>query len=336
MTAVGELLTPSGVVAGEFPPNTPDWYALRRTGIGSSDVSPILGYSRYRSAGHVWAEKRGDLGPDDTSEAGRWGHLLEAVIAHEWARQHDTKVAAAPTLRHAEHPHRLANLDCLVLRCPDTPAARTLRHPRDGGSGYGCALEIKTRSAYVAGSWREDVPDDVLAQCQWQLLVTGLPHVHVACLVGGQRLVEHLVLPEPAVQAYVAQEADAVWQAVQTGVRPRVDSSALLLDLLDRLYPDRSGDVEVDPSAVGLIRAGYDAGKALEADGKAMVEESRAALVALLGAGDTAVDAGGRPVATYRAHEQTHLDRDRLRKEFPDAWAACATTKKTRPVLRWK
>lgn len=322
MTAVGELLTPSGVVAGSYPPNTPDWYALRRTGIGSSDVSPILGYSRYRSAAHVWAEKRGELGPDESGEAGRWGHLLEDIVARETAEQHGWTVAAAPTLRHAEHPHRLANLDRFVLGCL--------------GDGGVCALEVKTRSAYVAGSWREDVPDDVLAQVQWQLLVTGLPHAHVACLVGGQRLVEHLVFPEPTVMAYVAAEADTVWQAVQTGVRPRVDSSGLLLDLLDRLYPDRAGQVEVDPAAVGLIRAGYDAGKALEADGKAMVEESKAALVALLGGGDTAVDAGGRPIATYRAHEQTHLDRDRLRKEFPDAWAACATTKKTRPVLRWK
>lgn len=321
MTALAERLTPTAVVAGTYPPNTPDWYALRRTGIGSSDVAAILGYSRYRSAAHVWADKRGDLGPDDTSEAGRWGHLLEAVVAEEVAAQHGWCVAAAPTLRHVEHPHRMANLDRLVTGCIIE-------------GGY-CALEVKTRSAYVAGSWREDVPDDVLAQCQWQLLVTGLEHVHVACLVGGQRLVEHLVFPEPAVAAYVAAQADAVWDAVQTGVRPRVDEAALLLDLLDRLYPDRAGEVEVDPAAAAEIRAAYDIGKQTEAAGKAMAVDAKAALVALLGAGDVAT-VGGLPVATYRAHDRTDLDRDRLRRDFPEAWAACATTKKTRPVLRWK
>lgn len=334
MTAVSELLTPTGVVAGQHEPNTPDWYALRRTGIGSSDVSPILGYSRYRSAAHVWAEKRGELGPDETGEAGRWGHLLEDVVGQEWARQHDTKVAVVPTLRHIEYPHRLANLDRLVRRCPDS-AGRMRRHPLDGGRGYTCALEIKTRSAYVAGSWREDVPDDVLAQCQWQLLVTGLDHVHVACLVGGQRLVEHLVFPEPTVAAYVAEQADAVWAAVQTGVRPRVDEAALLLDLLDRLYPDRTGDIEIDPAAAARLRADYDLGKQMEAAGKATAADAKAALVELLGPGDVAT-VDGMPVATYRAHDLTTLDRDRLRRDFPDAWAACATTKKTRPVLRWK
>lgn len=334
MTAVGELLTPTAVVAGAWLPNTPEWYAVRRTGIGSSDVAPILGYSSYRSAAHVWADKRGELEPDDAGEAGRWGNLLEDVVAMEWARQRDTKLATAPTVRHVEHPHRLASLDRLVRRCPDEPGPM-LRHPLDGGHGYGCALEVKTRSAYVAGSWREDVPDDVLAQVQWQLLVTGLQHVHVACLVGGQRLVEHTVYPEPAVLDYVAAEADAVWECVQSGVRPHVDSARLLLDLLDRLHPDRAGHVEIDPVAAARLRADYDLGKQMENAGKQEAETAKAGLVALLGAGDTAT-VDGFPVATYKSHDLTTLDRDRLRKEFPAAWAACTRTKPTRPVLRWK
>lgn len=319
MTAVGELLTPTATVAGAWPPNTPEWYAVRRTGIGSSDVAPILGYSSHRSAAHVWADKRGELQDDQLGEEGRWGQLLEDVVAREWANRHGLMVAAAPTLRNTEHPHRLASVDRFVVGCDDA----------------GCVLEVKTRSAYVAGSWREDVPDDVLAQCQWQLLVTGLQHVHVACLVGGQRLVEHTVYPEPAVLDYVAAEADAVWECVQSGVRPHVDSARLLLDLLDRLHPDRAGHVEIDPVDAARLRADYDLGKQMENAGKQEAETAKAALVALLGAGDTAT-VDGLPVATYKSHDLTTLDRDRLRKEFPAAWAACARTKPTRPVLRWK
>lgn len=328
MTAiVSERLTPTGVVAGTYPPNTPDWYALRRTGIGSSDVPAILGLSRYRSAAHVWAEKRGELGSDESGEAARWGTLLEDIVAREWADRRGTQVHPVPTLRHHEVSHRMANPDRLVPWCPDLPD----RVP----AAPVCGLEVKTRSAWSAGSWREDVPDDVLAQVLWQLEVTGLDHMHVACLVGGQRLVEHTVHPDPVVQAYIVRETDALWAAVQTGVRPVVDEAALLLDLLDRLYPDRAGDVEIDPTVAARLRAAYDLGKQTEAAGKEEALAVKAALVELLGSGDVAT-VDGQPVATYRPVERTDLDRARLRKEFPDAWAACATTKKTRPVLRWK
>lgn len=322
MTAIGERLTPTAVVAGAHPPQTPDWYALRRTGIGSSDVAPALGLSAYRSAGHVWAEKRGDLPPDPGGEAAKWGSLLEDVIARDYAATYGVMVATPPTLRNVDHPHRMANLDRLVIGCPlDT-------------TGDGCALEVKTRSAWVAGSWREDVPDDVLAQCQWQLLVTGLPHVHVACLIGGQRLVEHLVHPEAAVATYVAAQMDDLWVRVQTGERPPVDEAGLLLDLLDRLFPDRSGCVEVDPGEFEEIRTAYEAGRQAEAAGKALKQDAKAALLNRLGAGDTAV-VGELVVATYRAHERTTVDAARLRRDHPDAYAACAVTNPVR-TLRWK
>lgn len=317
---VGELLTPTGVVAGAWPANTPEWYAVRRSGIGSSDLPKILGLSAYGSPGHVWAAKRGDIPEEDAGEAGRWGHLLEDVIAREWADRHGVTVAAAPTLRHVDHPHRLASLDRLVTGCPDAEV---------------CDLEIKTRSAYVAGSWRDDVPDDVLAQAQWQLLVTGLPHVHVACLVGGQRLVEHLVLPEPAVQDYIGAEADRLWEAVQAGARPQVDSAALLLDLLDRLYPKREGVLEAPAATVAVLRQAHRSAAAMAKAAKQRQLEVKAEVAALLGPHcELAVD--GLTVATYRPDMRAHVDLERLRRAHPDAYADCVTPNPTAPVLRWK
>lgn len=318
--AVGELLTPTAVVAGCWPPNTPEWYAVRRSGIGSSDIPAILGYSSHRTAAHVWADKLGELPPDDGSEAARWGHLLEDVVAREWAERRGVVVATAPTVRNVERAHWMASPDRLVAGCPSAEA---------------CGLEVKTRSAWVAGSWREDVPDDVLAQCQWQLLVTGVEHVHVACLVGGQRLVEHLVRPEPAVQAYIAGEAERLWEAVRDRVRPRVDSAALLLDLLDRLYPQREGVLEAPRATVDVLRQAHRGAAALAKHAKEQQLAVKAEVVALLGEhAELAVD--GVTVATYRPDTRSRVDLERLRREHPEAYAACVSLNPTSPVLRWK
>lgn len=325
-----EMFTPTGAVLGAWPANTDGWYAARRAGIGGSDVPPIVGYDSHKTALHVWLDKRGELPYEELGEAGEWGNLLEDVVAREWARRRGVTVFRVPTLHHLEQPWMLANLDRGVDGCaaglPEWLA--------------GCALEVKTRNAYVAGTWREDVPDDVLAQTQWQLMVTGLPHIHVACLIGGQRLVEHTVYPDEAVQAYVLAEASAVWQAVLDGVPPRVDASALLIDLLDRLHPNRAGAVEVDPAWFAAVRADYEFGLAVENRGKARKERAKAELVAALGGGDHFVvpvgDEGTRTVATYTPDMRTGVDGDRLKAEFPDAHKACVRKKPTKPVLRFK
>jgi len=228
--ATGELITPTGILLGHWTPQTEPWYAARRAGIGSSDIPAIVGSSAYATKLHVWLEKRGELPVEEVGEAADWGRFLEPVIAEEFARREGLAVAEVGTIAHAEHRWRRANLDRLVTGCSAAANGRPV-----------CGVEVKARNAYVAGSWRSDVPDDVLAQTLWQLHVTGLDHMHVACLIGGQRLVHHVVRPDAEVIDYLVAEAAELWESVHTGVLPHVDPGALLIDLLDRLHPDRAG-----------------------------------------------------------------------------------------------
>lgn len=327
MTAVtDELITPTGVLVADIDPlvDRPAWLAVRRLGIGSSDIPAIVESSGYKTKLEVWLDKRGELPDQDTSEAALWGILLEDIVAREWAKRHQVDVTRVGTLAHIGHPWRMANLDRLVTGCPGADA---------------CLLEVKTRSAWVAGSWREDVPDDVLAQVQWQLHVTGLPHAHVACLVGGQRLVEHIVDPDPEVIGYIVAETTALWDQVQTGVMPHVDPSALLLDLLDRLHPDRAGAVSLDAPTILAIKADIDAASADEKAAVGRKDAAKATLVALLGPADTVTTGTAddpRVAATYKPDHRTHVDTDQLRADFPAAYAAVVTKKATRPILRFK
>lgn len=305
-------LTPTGVLITAAEPETDEWFAARRDGITGTDLPKILGLTKYGNALSVWLDKRGEL-EDDAGEAARWGQLLEDTVAQEWATRHGTAVTDVGVLAHHEQPWMRASLDRLVDACPD-------------GDGP-CALEVKTRSAWVADQWAEGVPDSVLAQTTWGLMVTGLHHHHVAALIGGQRLVSYRVDRDPKLEAYLLEAAQPVWQAVQDGIPPEAhpDADGVLLELLDRLYAKREGDRELDPGDAGEWLALYADGLELEKRGKEAKTTAKTALVQMLDDGDTGL-VDGAPRFTYKRPDPGHtLPADqlkRLRRERPYLFAA--------------
>jgi putative phage-type endonuclease len=285
-------VTPTSVLVSTAAPKTPEWYAQRRAGITATDLPKILGLSRYGNALSVWADKRGDLPDQEAGEAALWGNILEEPIAQEWARRNGVDVLPIGTVAHVEDRWQLASLDRLVIGCPDGP----------------CPLEVKTRSAFVGGDWRGDIPDDVLAQKTWQLHVTGYTHGHLAVLIGGQELRSFRVDLDPDVEALLVAEATRVWGHVQTGTPPDVDNDEVLLRVLQALYPDRAGEVAADAATVRELVAAYDEGSAQEAAGKHRKTQAKAGLVALMGAdGDRIViDGLPFPAVTYKTNAAGH------------------------------
>lgn len=297
---VAELVTPTGILLPDTDvPRSPEWFAARRGGITGTDVPKILGLSKYGNARSVWHDKLGELtGDDEETEAGRWGRIFEEPIAQEWARLHGTSVVPIGAIRHCDEAWMRVSPDRLVTRCPD---------------GYGelvCGVEIKTRSAYVAGKWREDIPDDVLAQVAWQRRVTGWHHVHTAALVG-QKLSEHLYLEDPELEAYIVTAARGVWDAIQTRTPPPVDMDGVLLRLLEQLYPSRDGIQEIDEEAGAQLLAEYHAAQRAERVAETRKEAAKAAVVLALGDAEV-LACGDRNLFTYREQTRTAISASAL------------------------
>lgn len=236
--AIDYEISPFGLLVYTGDPHTEDWFAARRDGITATDVADIVSPSKWGDAASVWARKVGLLHDDDqptgawdgTAEPARWGTLLEPVIARAWADDRGVNIHDVGVLAHHDHPHHRASLDRLVTGCT---------------SGY-CAAEVKTRSAFTAGRWSDDVPDDVLAQVQWQMHVTGFAHEHVLALIGGNTPREYVIERDEQVIAYLIAEAERVWGHVQSMTRPDVAPTAEHLAILHRIYPDRAGVGEID------------------------------------------------------------------------------------------
>lgn len=244
--ATGKRDTPTGTVIARLDPQADrrTWLSVRRTGIGSSDMAAVLGMSKYRSELDVYRDKIGEtsLDSDDAGEAAYWGTVLEAPVAARWAQLHDVKVRRIGTVAHVDRRHLLCDLDRYVIGCPD--------HER-------CALEVKTRSAWKADEWKDGgIPEDVEAQVMQQLAVTGLDAIHVAGLVGGQRLEARVVTPDPEYIADLFAVADEFWtNHVVAGVPPDISSLELLEAFLTRLTPDKGIPADLGEAEQHKVRA---------------------------------------------------------------------------------
>jgi putative phage-type endonuclease len=275
-----------GGLGGSRKPGGGEGGGVRRAGITATDLPRILGLSKYGNALSVWMDKRGDTLPDDDNEAAYWGTLLEEPVANRWADLNGTGLRRVGVLANVEHPWRLASLDFLVDDCPD-------------GDGP-CGLEVKTRSAFTAGRWRDDVPDDVLAQVLWQIVVAGHAHEHVAVLFGGQRMESYRVDRDDNTEIirFVVEEAERVWAAVLADEKPDVDPTEALTKILDALYPNRSGERDIDRLTAAALLADWKAAGAAEKAAKAQREAARARIVEALDDAETLV-VGGNAFLSY-------------------------------------
>lgn len=287
-------MVPAATVIQDNGPHTPEWRAVRRGGITATDLPKILGISQYGNALSVWGHKRGELEDDEAGEAAQWGLILEDPVAVEWARRRDSGVRPIGVMANVEHPWRRASLDRLVVPCPD-------------GDGP-CALQVKTTSWGAWPTWRDEIPDTVLAQVMWEMVVSGFRHEHVAALIGGQKLVEHRVDYDPTLAEFLITAASHVWGCVESGEPPYAEPSALQRRVLDALHPERRGMAVAPRVTVEALLSERDElshelaqHNAAAKKTKSRVEALDSQLVELLGDAEAlAIEGEDDPVVTYR------------------------------------
>lgn len=234
------LQYPSGATVVLGPDASRDeWHAVRKSGIGGSDIAAICGLNPWTSPLEIWLKKTGQTVPprDDVvlNEAALMGHALEPVTATRFTAITGLIANENPgTLRMPEIPWALVNLD------------RTTEE--DGLPGV---VELKSRSSYALNDWLEEPPVDVQVQTQWQMLVTGWSFGYTAALIGGQRTIVHRIeRDEKLIDDLLAIGAE-FWGWVETGTQPPLDGSHATGDLLDRIHakPTRK-DVIADAAEV--------------------------------------------------------------------------------------
>lgn len=144
-----------------------EWLAERKTFIGGSEASAILGLNPYKSNIEVWQEKTGRIIPEDISHKPyvKYGIEAEKYLAAMFALDfphYDVKENNDYTVyRHPKHPFIAGTLDGELVE------------KETGRKGI---LEIKTTeilNSMHREKWNDRVPDNYFCQCLHYLLATG-------------------------------------------------------------------------------------------------------------------------------------------------------------------
>lgn len=212
-----------------------EWLAVRRGGIGGSDVAAILGVDENRGPLKVWYEKAGYEEPE--TERMRWGKRLEQAIAEGFEEETGlSTMVPAGTYASLDHPWALANPD---------------RWAVENGVVLG-PVELKNKGEFVADEWEDvdEAPHQPATQGHWYRGVCGHQRGSwVVALVGGNRLRVFFQPTSAELTAEMFRLCGEWWQRhIVEGERPKADGLKRTTDFLAALYdvkPEEVTEVEV-------------------------------------------------------------------------------------------
>ena len=142
----------------------------QRTGLGATDTPKILGLSRYGTPRTVYEKKLSDPSEAGPTSLPAWvGLSIQGTVAELYVAATGYKVRQARRhYRHKEDEWVVCHLDYRVWGSPFI------------------LVECKTRSRMTGwgADGSQDVPPDVYAQAQHEMLVLGAQECHVAVLFG--------------------------------------------------------------------------------------------------------------------------------------------------------
>lgn len=179
--------------------------------IGGSEISKIMGLSRWGTPLSVWAQKTGKIPTPDLSdnEAVKMGNRLEQFVADLFTEETGKAVRRAPkAYQHPEYPYMVAHIDRIV-------------------TGTDELLECKTCSQYKDKEWiDEEIPQEYILQVIWYLGITGRKIGHIAVLIGGQHYKSKSIEFDKELFDIMVETAKDFWENhVLTDIPPKVSAN---------------------------------------------------------------------------------------------------------------
>ncbi len=217
----------------------------RKGYIGGSDIAAVMGLSRWKTPLMLWAEKTGEVQPEDLSdkEYVELGTELEDFVAKKFERKAELKVRRAPkTYIHKEYDFMRCHVDRLI----------TL-------TDY--VLSCKTCSAWKEKEWEgEEIPTEYILQLNWELGLTERSVGYIAVLIGGQKFRYKKIDFDNELFDSQIKAAVSFWQMVKDKTPPIAEAADN--SFMVELYPtageaikEASQDVTDAVAALQLIKA---------------------------------------------------------------------------------
>ena len=219
---------------------TPEEMAIRRQGIGASEVAAIAGLNSWKSAVDIWLEKTGKAEPQPMTDRAELGHLVEPAIAEWYGRRVGATKLEKPwtMIHHPTEPWLYATPDLFV----EIPGEERRR----------CEIKMvgfRLRQRWFVGD-KPFIPDEVLAQCLIQGVCSGVHPCDVSVWFGlgpnEQFRIECPWLPDVAAEL-VAVAREFWFEHVLKDIPPPPDASASYGAYLKDKFPKHSEPLALAP-----------------------------------------------------------------------------------------
>ena len=284
-----------------------DWLAIRQLlGIGASEVSGVLGISRYKTPYQIWVHKVSDEIELVENKFTIWGNLLEEPLAQEYVRKTGNLVKTDNKIRiHQKHDNIFANLDRVVVE----------KRTEENG-----ILECKSTVKRVYESWiknEEDCPQgiplDYYCQIQQQLSVTGFPWCDLIIGILDERETYiKRILPD---KKYIEKQNDVI-QAWWNGHVIEMIPPEMTADEYNYVEPAIGSVIEADEEVAEIVSKL----KERKTEYKGMEKEIKSledSLKSFLGDNEN-LTLAGNILATWKQQSRDGIDNRLLKEKYPE------------------
>jgi putative phage-type endonuclease len=296
--------------------NKQDFTHNRSSFLGGSDISAVLGVSKYRSAMDVWLEKTGKKVDRTDSFALRFGSFAESFIADEYALLTSEKVVGHPHgLVHPKYSFCVGHIDRFVLKQSDLPLFVS-----DGTLNVKKLLECKTANHFSQSDWGEAgsdaIPLPYLCQCLWYLGITSLYEIDVAVLFSGSALRVYTITRDIELERLMFEKAAFFWtEHVQKDIPPKPQSVEDCQALFHRVCVGKS--IEANLETISLIKRLIILESAVQRE-EEQIDHIKQILMQIM-ADSEVLTYLGKPIITWKAPKSSYrIDTKRLSLEHPE------------------
>lgn len=255
------------VALGSWEPGSDEWHAARATGIGGSEVAPILGISPFESRFSLWHRKAGQIGAVDESPEMEWGKRHEPTILAKYRDNHPgTRLESNVTYAHQTRPWQIANPDMFGDRVVEAKCSRDSIGWGDPGT--------------------DQIPAHYRCQVLWYMDVLGATEADIAVMIGLYDYREYTVTYNATEAEWLRTEARAFLDTIERNERPAIDGHDATFQAIRELHPDIDGtDVALDEDTV----ARYVTSRARLAEAKAVENHAKSTIADLMGSAQRAM-----------------------------------------------
>lgn len=318
-----------------------EWLAERKTGIGGSDVSAILGVNPWRTPLDVYQDKLGLVEPEPANEAMDWGTKKEALIADEFSRRTGMKIQRVNTILRVDD-WRIANIDRAIVN-PDIQ--KNVRVKEDGHSlTTDMILECKDVNAYAEG-WGESQQDEIVkgvevtdheipiyyeTQVQWYMGVTGATVCYLAALIGGKQLRIYRINKREDVIDMLVERCHNFWtKNVKQGIAPEPQYGNL--EDLNKLYKiDNGSEIAADVALAEKVKT-YRTLNEQVAELKKQQELIKFDILEAMKE-SSVITWDGQKILSAKWQETNRFSNAKFKKDHPDTYAQYCEPSRSRVV----